>query len=111
MILDKDGTTTIVGQEKVSIATFMENLNSNYDRIRYDNLILNLFSFNKLTANDVLEFLQLSNQHRASGKSFVIVTDKVAYDEVPEELIVAPTLKEAKDIVEMEEIERDLELD
>ena len=29
-------------------------------------------------------------------------------DEVPEEIIVVPTLQEARDIIEMEEIERDL---
>ncbi|KAG1649364.1 Aspartate carbamoyltransferase [Nymphon striatum] len=59
-------------------------------------------------ADDVLEFLELSKSHKATNKSFVVVTDKVAYDEVPEEIVVVPTLQEARDIIEMEEIERDL---
>ena len=68
------------------------------------------FSFKNLTKNDVLEFYQLSNMHRALKKSFVLVTDKVSYEEVPDAIHVVPTLQEAKDIIEMEEIERDLDL-
>lgn len=108
MIFDKEGNTSIVYQEKISIATFLNNLEKEYDKVKDDNLVLNLFSFEKLTAGDILEFLQISQKHKSNGKSFVIVTDKVAYDEVPEEIIVTPTIQEAKDIIEMEEIERDL---
>ena len=100
----------MVFQENISLATFLSNLNTAYPNIKHDNIIVNLFSFSKLTANDVLEFLQLSNLHRSSKKSFVLVTDKVSYDEVPEEICVVPTIQEAKDIIEMEEIERDLDL-
>ena len=110
MIFDKDGNTSIVYQENSSITTFLENLNEAYTKVKDDNLILNLFSFEKLTSGDVLEFLELSNKHKENGKSFVIVTNKVAYDQVPEEIMVTPTLQEAKDIIEMEEIERDLGL-
>ncbi|MFX0557679.1 ribonuclease Z [Maribacter sp. CXY002] len=110
MIFDKEGTTTIVYQEKNSMVTFLQNLNEGYENIKNDNIIVNLFSFEKLSSGDVLEFLPLSNKHRENGKSFVIVTDKVAYDQLPEEIMVAPTIQEAKDIIEMEEIERDLEL-
>lgn len=110
MIFDKDRTTSIVYQEKISIATFLENLNQAYARVKHDNLIVNLFSFETLTASDVLEFLELSKNHKENGKSFVIVTNKVSYDEVPDKIMVTPTLQEAKDIIEMEEIERDLGL-
>jgi hypothetical protein len=54
--------------------------------------------------------LELSDAHRKTKKSFVLVTEKVSYDEVPDKICVVPTLQEAKDIIEMEEIERDLEL-
>lgn len=110
MIFDKDGTTTIVFQENISLTKFLDNLNSAYPKIKNDNLVINLFSFSKLTASDVLEFLQLSDVHRKANKSFVLVTDKVSFDEVPDSIVVVPTLKEAQDIIEMEEIERDLDL-
>lgn len=108
MIFDKKGTTTTVFQENIKLSTFLENLNKSYPKIKDDQLIINLFSFSKLNAGDVLEFLQLSNTHRGAKKSFVLVTNKVSYDDVPEEICVVPTLQEARDIIEMEEIERDL---
>ena len=110
MIFDKDGNTTIVYQEKTDIVFFLKNLEQEYAKLKNDNLILNLFSFKKLSSDDVMEFLQISNKHRENGKSFVLVTDQVSYDEVPEEIIIAPTLQEARDIIEMEEIEKDLGL-
>ena len=110
MIFDRDGNTTIIYQEKMDLPLFLKNLEQEYSKLKNDNLILNLFSFEKLSSNDIMEFLQISNQHKASGKSFVLVTEKVSYDEVPEEIAIAPTLQEAKDIIEMEEIERDLGL-
>ena len=108
MIFTKESTTTTVLQEDTSIQHFLENLNKAYSKLKNDHIILNLFSFSKLTAGDLLEFLELSNTHRKANKSFVIVTDKVSYDEAPEEICVVPTIQEAKDIIEMEEIERDL---
>jgi len=108
MIFDKKETTTTVFQEHIELSTFLENLDKAYPNIKNDHLIINLFPFSNLNAGDILEFLQISNKHRAANKSFVLVTNKVSYNEVPEEIIVVPTLQEASDIIEMEEIERDL---
>ena len=110
MIFDKEGNTTIVFQENTSLSIFLKNLNEAYSKLRHDNIIVNLFSFEELSSGNILEFLQLSNEHRGAGKSFILVTEKVSYDEVPEEICLVPTLQEAKDIIEMEEIERDLGL-
>ena len=55
-----------------------------------------------------MSFLRLCNNHRGAKNSFVIVTDKVNLDEIPDEIVVVPTMQEAYDIIEMEEIERDL---
>ena len=110
MIFDKEGTTTIVFQEKASLNTFLENLIKAYPKLVHDHLILNLFSLNAFSSNDVLEFLDISKKHKNNGKSFVLVTDRVSYDEVPSEISLVPTIQEAKDFIEMEEIERDLGL-
>ena len=110
MIFDSDNGTTIVFQENISLQKFLDNLKEGYQKIKSDNIIINLFSFTKLTSNDVLEFLELSNIHRSAKKSFVLVTDKVTYNEVSDEICLVPTIQEARDIIEMEEIERDLDL-
>lgn len=110
MIFDKEGTTTIVSQENISLSIFLKNLNEGYHTIKNDNIIVNLFSFKKLSSNDILEFLEISNQHRAHKKSFIVVTHVVSYDDVPDEIAIAPSIQEARDIIEMEEIERDLDI-
>ena len=110
MIFDREGATTVVFQEKVSLGKFRENLQEAYSRVAKDHLILNLFSFGKLSGNDLLEFLELSDRHRAAGKSFVLVSAAIRYDEVPDELCLVPSIQEARDFIEMEEIERDLDL-
>lgn len=106
--MDKEGNVTIVLQENISLEKFISNLKEVYPKIEKDHIILNLFSFTKLTSDDILEFLQLSDAHRKANKSFVLVTNKVSYTDVPETICVVPTIQEAKDVVEMEEIERDL---
>ena len=108
MIFDKDGNTTIITQEKASIVELVKKLQIIYSRFKNDNIIINLTTLKPLSVEDLIEFLQISNQHRKAKQSFVIVTDKIHNDHTPDELIIVPTLQEAYDIIEMEEIERDL---
>lgn len=108
MIFDKQGNTSIITQEKASVVELVKKIEVLYERFKNDNIIVNLTTLNKVTLQDIVEFLQLSNTHRKAKQSFVIVTDKANLDETPDEIIVVPTLQEAHDIIEMEEMERDL---
>ncbi|WP_299124785.1 ribonuclease Z [uncultured Winogradskyella sp.] len=108
MIIDRDGNITIITQEKASVKTLVNNIEQDYDKYKNYHLIVNLSSIDKITLQDVIEFLRLSNNHRGDKKSFVIVSDKVNLDEMPDEIVVVPTMQEAYDIIEMEDIERDL---
>jgi hypothetical protein len=108
MIFDKEGNTTTVLQENITLPEFVKNLKKAYPKLKNDHLIINLFSFSRLSTGQLLEFLDISNQHRGANKSFVLVNNKVDYDDVPDEICVVPTIQEAKDIIEMEDIERDL---
>jgi len=108
MIIDNEDNITILTQEKASIVELVKKLEIMYSRFKNDNLIVNLTSLNPLKTQDVIEFLKISNQHRKTKHSFVIVTDKIDLSDIPDELVIVPTLQEAYDIIEMEEIERDL---
>ncbi|MCK7591132.1 ribonuclease Z [Subsaxibacter sp. CAU 1640] len=108
MIFDKDDNITIIIQEKSTIIELVKKMQATYPKFKNDNVIVNLSVMNTVSLQDIIEFLDISNQHRHSKRSFVIVTDKVNLDEMPDELVVVPTLKEAYDIIEMEEMERDL---
>ncbi|GAB4165139.1 MAG: hypothetical protein Tsb0033_26830 [Winogradskyella sp.] len=108
MIVDRDGNITIITQEKASVKTLVNNIEQAYDKYKNYHLIVNLSSLDKIGLEDIIEFLRLSNNHRVDKKSFVIVTDKVDLDQMPDEIVVVPTIHEAYDIIEMEDIERDL---
>ncbi len=109
MIFNKEGSITIITQEKTTVVEFVQGIEDKYESLKNDNIIVNLFSLERITADDINEFLRISNAHKASRHSFVIVTDKVSYEHIPEEMTIVPTLQEAYDLVEMEEIERDLD--
>ena len=57
---------------------------------------------------DINSFLPLSKIHKKSKKSFVIVTSDFDFNAVSRKLTVVPSILEAHDIIEMDEIERDL---
>ncbi|MCK8479932.1 ribonuclease Z [Psychroserpens algicola] len=108
MIFDKDGNTTIITQEKASIIELVKKIDVLYERFKNNNIIVNITKLDVVTLQDIVEFLQLSNKHRKAKHSFVIVSNSANLDEMPDEIIVVPTTKEAFDIIEMEDMERDL---
>jgi hypothetical protein len=108
MILDQDGNISIITQEKATIVELVKKIQDIYSKLKNNNIIVNLTSLKKLSLQDIIEFLELSNTHRGSKQSFVIVSDSIDIDETPDEIIVVPTMQEAYDIIEMEEMERDL---
>jgi uncharacterized protein with ParB-like and HNH nuclease domain len=105
MIIDKDGNnTTIITQEKASIIELVKKIDILYDSFK----IVNITKLDDVKLSDIAEFLQLSNKHRKAKHSFVIVSNSASLNEMPDEIIVVPTTKEAFDVVEMEVMERDL---
>lgn len=102
-------TYTLLEDERDDVrdfALYLENVVPLY----YDkkNLIIDLLKYEMLTLEDLIQFLKLSNYQRADKRSFVIVNKDINYDFVPDEMMVVPTIDEAADIIDMEEIERDL---
>lgn len=90
----------------IDFASFIEG--QIYSKYKGQNVILNLLKYEELDLPQLLQFLKTSNLHRKTKQSFVIVNNAINVDDVPYEMVVVPTLQEAADIVEMEEIERDL---
>ncbi|WP_445957165.1 ribonuclease Z [Yeosuana sp.] len=108
MILIQDENYSIVTQEKATIVELVKKIQESYSKMKNHNIIVNLATLNKPNSQDMLEFLELSNNHRNSKHSFVIVSHNYDLDDTIDDIIVVPTLQEAYDIIEMEEIERDL---
>ncbi len=108
MIFSTQDNTTIITQEESTIPELVLEINKLYDKYKNDNIIVNLITLNKVSTDDIIEFLQISNMHRKAKHSFVVVSNTINLDDIPDEIVVVPTLQEAYDIIEMEEIERDL---
>jgi len=109
MKIENHPNFVVLEDEKDDIIDFASFIESQVpSKYKGQNVILNLLSYKSLDLPQLLQFLKTSNLHRKTKQSFVIVNDAIDIDEVPFEMIVVPTLQEAGDIVEMEEIERDL---
>ncbi len=108
MIISSKDNTTVITQDEATIHEFVLEFNKVYDKLKNDNIIVDLETLNKVGPDDILDFLQISNKHRKAKHSFVVVSKLIDMDDVPDELIVVPTIQEGFDIIEMEEIERDL---
>lgn len=108
MIIDQQENTSIITQEKATVIELVKKLEALYPKFEKHNIIIKLSSLGKITLQDINEFLRISNKHREAKHSFVVVTNAIAIDEIPDEIIVVPTVKEAFDIIDMEVMERDL---
>lgn len=108
MIFDQKDNTTIITQEKVSVIELVKKLQALYPKYKNNNIVVALTSLNAITKSEIAEFLQISNKHVAAKHSFVIVSSKIDLESVPDQLAVVPTIQEAFDIIEMEDMERDL---
>lgn len=109
MKIENHPNFVVLEDEKDDIIDFASFIESQVpSKYKGQNVVLNLLKYDSLSLPELLQFLKTSNLHRKTKHSFVIVNDAIDIDEVPYELVVVPTLQEAEDIVEMEEIERDL---
>ena len=77
-------------------------------KFKGQNVVLDLSQNKSLQLDDLLCFLNISNSHRETKHSLVIINNAINPDDIPTEMTVVPTLQEAEDIIEMEEIEREL---
>ncbi len=108
MKVEERGHTVSIKDTQGDIAAFLEKVTTGYNSFKSFNIIIDLTQYNTLTLQELLSFLPLSNKHRKSKKSFVIVVNDFDFNEAPDEMTIVPTMLEANDIIEMEEIERDL---
>jgi hypothetical protein len=83
---------------------FIEIENSNFEV----NLIVDLSSHLKCSLKELNLFLPIAKTFKKNNCSFVIVIQDIDFNKVSDKINVVPTLQEAHDIIEMEEIERDL---
>ncbi|MUP45488.1 ribonuclease Z [Gramella sp. BOM4] len=98
----------LIENEAESLTDFTSEITRNEELFKDKNVVVDLRKHQGIQREHFLGFLEISNFHRNSNNSFVIISDAISIDELPDELIVVPTLQEAEDMIQMDEIQRDL---
>ena len=108
MIIEKTDIATVFRNEKLPVDDFFSDFSKKYIKFKDKNIILDFSESKGVDIENILLFLPIVEQHRNSGMSFVIILNEIEADNFPDEIIIVPTLVEGMDIIEMENIERDL---
>lgn len=108
MKITETSIATIAKPENRDMVNIFDNLVKIYDDISSKNIILDLSNVKNINNENLSVLLTLINQHKDKKKSFVLIVNEAELGELDEKITAAPTLTEAEDLVEMENIERDL---
>ena len=102
------GHTTVLKETQGDFHLFLDNITNQHESYKNQNLILDLTLDKSTTIQSIKAFTELSKMHCKGKKSFVIVAENINVNAVPKLLVVVPSVLEAQDIIDMDEIERDL---
>lgn len=108
MQIDKKETYTIISSDENSFYEYYKSFISNEKVFENKHLILNISDKINMDKEDFLLFLKIAELKNENNTSFVIVSSKANADDFPEYLNIVPTLQEAKDVLELEAMEREL---
>jgi hypothetical protein len=99
-------------------ATIIKDFDSDLDKLLIEltkeknlenqNIIIDISGYHDLKPKDLNVFLSFAKNHKKNKQSFVIFIKDIDFNKVSYKVNVVPSLQEAFDIIEMEEIERDL---
>lgn len=108
MKVDTKGHTIIIKDTEGNVASFLEKVSNQHATFKDHNLILDISHDKTADVKAIKTFSDLSKKHKKGKKSFVIVAENIDFNDVPSTMLVVPTVLEANDMIDMEEIERDL---
>lgn len=100
--------TACIKDTKGDLVMFLMKVTHEYKTFAKFNIIIDLRSHENISLEEINSFRPLSKIHKKAKKSFVIVTSDINHNAVTSKLAVVRSLQEAYDIIELEEIERDL---
>ncbi|BFM41430.1 hypothetical protein CFS9_00710 [Flavobacterium sp. CFS9] len=108
MKVDQKGHTVTIKDTQGDFNAFLERVTQQFKTFEKQNIIIDLSADSDVSEKEVELFLPLAKQQKKAKKSFVIVVSDLDFNAISDKLVVVPSLLEAHDIIEMEEIERDL---
>ena len=107
MKVKEDKDTYIISKVSDAYSDFILKLEHQYPTFKKHHLIIDLGK--EAEQEDLLLFENLAKMHKKEKKSFILLVKQTDFTDFEHPLLnVVPSLQEAHDIIEMEEIERDL---
>ena len=106
-VIKKEGLVEITDNQ-FDLVSFVMKITHEYKSFKKYNILIDISNFKNLTIKDLNIFLPLIKQHSINKHSFVIVAFDIDFNKAFNKMNIVPTLQEAYDIIELEEIQRDL---
>ena len=110
MQIKKATNYTLISSDEDSFKEFQKSVFKKINDFDKKHLILQISEELNIDKKDFLLFLKIAEQKKENGTSFIVLNSSVITDDFDENLNIVPTLQEAQDILEMENIERELGL-
>lgn len=101
-------TAVIVDQNKQVSSEFFKSLDLNYPKFHSNNIILIIDETQNSEPDFVNFILKLTKSHQLHKKTFVVVAPQWSQSDISDDIVCVPTLQEAFDLIEMDEMQRDL---
>ncbi len=98
----------LISSDENSFSKFYNLLLEKLPNYKKQHIVLNISDTISTNKEDFLLFLDIATQKKVEKTSFVIISESVNMDDYPEDFNIVPTLIEAEDIIEMENMEREL---
>lgn len=108
MKVDQKGHTVCIKDTQGDLVSFLMKVTHEYKTFEKHNIIIDIRMYKNLSLKEINSFLPLSKIHKKAKKSFILVSSNLDHNAISDKLAVVRSLHEAHDIIEMEEIERDL---
>ena len=99
---------TFINSDENTFSEFMLNFEKKHFNYQEKHLIVKISDTFNSSKENILLFLRFASEHQNNGTSFVLVLKDVNIDDFPETFNIVPTIVEAEDVIEMENIQRDL---
>lgn len=108
MHIDKKKKYTLVRFDKNTFSEFYNSFLNEEKKHQKENIIIEVSNKINISNKEFLLFLNIAQQKKKNGTSFVIVYTNINVDDFPENFNIVPTLQEAEDVIDMENMEREL---
>lgn len=108
MIIEQKENYKLITTNNKSFKSFIANFKEKHSVLTKEHLIIKISDELSVNNKDIFVLLQYADKHQKADTTFVVVRKGIDIDDFSDDFNIVPTLQEAEDVLEMENIQRDL---